>query len=180
MAAFPVDGTARLWIDYSVKSDPHSAMFRFNEVIEAINAASVFSTLVAANLGSFSVSTTFTGARVAAVGTGVSNPVDFTPRTGTGGSAMEDNLRPRFVERPGRGVSGSKVRYFLFGMYPSNGTPGDFRVGPEEDANLWAYWSDFEDWASEVGLVTAADDPPVLKSYLNVALSGYWQRKLRG
>lgn len=179
MAAHNPTHTARLWVDYTTAGANHSLQLRYTSESSASAAASTFSAVLAANLGSFRASTVFRGARVAQLGSNVTNPVTFTSRTGTGGGSQTTVERVTFWERPGRSLDGSKVRYFLYGMYPTTATPGTWRVVAGTDARLDAFWSDFADFAEETGLVTIGLQGPLLHAYYNVGQSAYHIRQQR-
>lgn len=180
MTVYSPTATARLWIDYTVNTKARSAQFRFASASEAASAAATFRTLLAAQTARFYTSTVFTGARVAEVGTNVSNPVAFSSVTGTGTGTQALYDTPRFSTQVGRSAGGSKVRYFMYGIKPSNELPDDYRITGEEDASITTWWSEEASWIEEMNVVCADGLPPVLAGYLNVGMSAYHQRQLRG
>lgn len=179
MAALSPDSTARLWVDYTHRGLAHSIMLRFPTGSQAAAAAGVFRQVIAANTGAFYSGTQFTGARVAEVGTNVSNPIPFQTISGT----QEGSGPPEFAGLSyglvGRDTDGHKARWFFFGAYSGVALPADFRHQFGESPRLDDLAADFRDFADEVGLTTVGGQAPVIASYWNVRLNGYRQRTAR-
>lgn len=175
----PPDATARLLLRYTSGGHDHTVLVRYLSASLAAAAADVWHSMLTAQSDHFDVSTTFTGADVIDVGSNVANPLPWDGITCVG-TALTGFLGVRYLSISGRGFDGRKVRYTWFGFVLVGTTPSDYRESVEEDVNVSSFRSDFDDVLVETSAVTVGGVAPVLKSYTNVGMSGYWQRQRRG
>lgn len=180
MAPRSPDATARLWIDYSVAGQARTMQYRFADAATATAAAATLRSALDAVKDRFYTSTIFTGARVAAVGTNVSNPVTFASLSGTGAGEQPLWSTPRFHSTVGRSSDGAKVRWYVYGIKTTSETPNDYRITAEEDAAVVAVWTELSGWIEETGVLTIGGLVPVQGSYINMGWNAYHQRALRG
>lgn len=181
MPAFDPTASARLWLDYTVLGDAHSFQVRYTTVAAAASAADILRQVLVANPNCFSDSASFVAARVADVGTNISNPIPWDVFTGTGGEGLAPSLRPRYVNQTARSSNGAQARYFFYGFLPSLGdVASDYRFTVGEDANVDAFFGDLKDALEETNAVTIGLQAPVWKAYVNCGWSAYWQKKARG
>lgn len=177
--ALPAWETARLWIDYSYRGQQHSMLFRYATGTAAAAAAAVVRAALEANAAAFYIGTSFEGARVAEPTTNVSNPVPWTPLTGSQGPNGDVAYAGLFYSLAGRDNVGHKTRLFVYGAYSGVALEPDFRLQPGESSLLDSLRTDLLDVMTETDAVTIAQLPAVYHNYWNVGISAYRQRKAR-
>lgn len=175
MAPLPPNNTVRLWVQYQGPAGIHEVMFRFvtgTNVADATAAAVDICTAMAVAL---TEDTEFNGARYSAAGSNISLPVPWTPIAGTNVDTMDESEFPNFIDWIGRDDTGHRVRWALNGI-PLN-PDGDYRLFGSDDAGVQAVIDALSD--PDNGIVTIAEQPPVVYQYADTGRNAYFQRKRR-
>lgn len=180
MAPLPPSNTARGFIDYTVAGQARSLQLRGFNSDAVAGIVATFRTLLLAHQASFYNNVVFTGARAAAAGTNVTNPLPWTSLTGTHTQSLPLRGTPQFISHQGRSPDGRRVDFELYGFNAGVDTPDDYRFTGEESPAVSAFRSDFLDFIEETGVRTISNQPPVMKTYTNFGVNAYHQRKLRG
>lgn len=176
MAPLPPNNTARLWVDYEVASFDHTALIRVGSVEEVDEAIDLFTEIVEA-IGDFLFLSTFIGARFAASGSNVSNPIAGAWPTSWGNSSNPQRKdSAAYVGFVGRSLDGRRSGFELFGSSTVS-LGGDYRATTAENAGVNTAVSLLN--GAEGTFLSINQFQPIWKPYVNLGINAYWRNHIR-
>jgi hypothetical protein len=143
------------------------------------NAATDLSGILAAAKALWPNTVTFSDAVVYEVGDTFSNPIAWTPQTGSGLTGITAENYPRFISMVGRGVLGRRTRLYLYGLENASPT-ADYRLSTDQSGPLGTLRVNLMSLYQSVPLTDISKSPVTWKPYWNVGYNAYYQRKARG
>lgn len=174
MAALDPNNTARAYVDYEVAGQEHTFMTRIVEDATDAEVSAEISSVFTA-WGPLVFLCTFLRFRRSIIHSNVTLPSTWTGAATWGSGVGPANTVPNFWSITGRDVLGHKVRWDMYGKGASFNS--QFRLQAADDSTVEAVIAAID--ATEGTFVTIADRTPLLNSYMNEAVSAYWQRQLR-
>jgi len=177
MAITDPTNTARLFLDYNTCDEDHTAMLRYTTLGSPGNCMTILDAMLTAMVA-FLYRVTIIGARVAAVGSNVTNPVTWTGDATYGGDPGPHFASAQFVDFVGRGSDGKRVRVAFFGAQTqADGGGDDFRF---QAADFPFVVTCVTALASDPGnAVTVTGLDASWKPYGNGGVNAYWRNKIR-
>lgn len=176
MAPLPESNTVRIWVDYSDGVNEHSLMAR---VISPANQAAarlrVHNFLFALSPSLYLL--TITGARVAALGSNVTNPMVWDHNATYGTGVMPVNNAPRELRFIGRSADGRRNSVSVYGF--DGTTPDDYRISATENVDVDAAIDQLTDAAAAGVFVTISGGLTIWKPYASFNFNSYWERQAR-
>lgn len=176
MAPLPVNGTPRFKVHYTSLGKSHVMDVRGSSALSPAGLGTAVDNLLIP-LGSSSLIYTITinDVEFSASGSNVFNPVTTGIEGNTygimGGGTADI---PRFLNFIGRSVDGRRVR---LAVYSTVNVATDYRYLAGENAGVDAAIANLT--ASTNAFRSISGQLTVWKSYANVGVSAYWQRKIR-
>jgi hypothetical protein len=175
MAPLPPENTNRYFLDYEGPMGKRTMQFRSPGILTTNEMVSGITSFINVIKPMVYSAVTFTGLRFAATGSNISNPVAWTPITGTAAGTQNASDYPKFVSFIGRSLGGRRVRIYVYGVNVQ--VSDDYRLVGTENATVNA-GKDFLNGPS--GIFSAIDgQKPVWKAYGNTGYNAYHQRKRR-
>lgn len=173
----PTTNTARLLIQYTSCGDPHVLQLRFATPTSLAEALSKSEAVLDAMQPLMAPIDGVTGALWYAQGSNVSVPAPVATFSGTNAGTISDDVdKARFIALAGRSPGGVPVRVTLFTPFIGEGY--GFRVGA---VAIGAPWTDL--WTAildaDNSIVAKDGTLPYWKSYFNIGINAYFQRKNR-
>lgn len=178
MAALPAHNTSRVWVDYNDGINDHSMMVRWTAASSDSSTALGVLADFFAELDTLLYATTITGARVALVGSDVTNPVVWPGDAGYGTGVMPGANAPRQVMWEGKDNSGHRWKLSLFGMNVT--TPNKFRFVQGDDTHLDAARAILGTALSNGTLVSINVKNVLLKLFMSVNFNNHFEAGQRG
>jgi hypothetical protein len=177
MAPLPPESTPRLYVDYNNIHAAHTLVFRYDPAAP-LSAVQAFAHNFLTELAPIMYAITIDGARFSLAGTNVSNPITWTGDASYGTGLQPEVQAPFEIRFQGRGASGRKVSWSLYGC--SLAAPATYRwpagTIPELDAAITV----LRNAAGAGTFITIAGDQPLIKGYVNANFNSYWEQEARG
>jgi len=175
MAPLPPDGTARVWIDYHTCGEDHTALIRFKAPATDVEVADAFNAFVGA-VGAFFALSTFIGARVAALGSNVSNPAAGSWPVSWGSGAGDHAMTAHYLDFVGRSFDGRRARIALFGCLVTQ-QGDDYRATSAESSVI-------TDGVAVLNgtpniFLSINEFQPVWYPYADMGVNAYWRNRIR-
>lgn len=181
--ANPVNGTARLFLDYTTGRHEHTVMVRYNQSQPDAQNVAISRLLDFLNAISADLVQTWATVRLryaaqfSDVTLPVAMPTELQNFVGTGNPALPENQEPRQFNWTGRSpINGTLARVGLYGCDPD--TPATFRLGPGETLLAAAATIAVLNTGT-TAFVGILNDKPVWRSYVNVNYNSYWETAVR-
>jgi hypothetical protein len=175
MAPLSPNTTKRWYVDYAFDGGQHTMQFRTMSVSTDTEYAAEIRAFLLIMAPAFDTTWHTIQLRKSESGSSLSFPFPMAAVNGEYGTALAQDLYPRFFSFVGRGQTGRRVRITVFGFHSP--VTQNYRVTSAEQAGLHAALDYLQDPAR--GFVTIGGDKPIWNEYVNSGYNAYFQRKLR-
>jgi len=175
MAPLPPNSTGRLYVDYTVCGEEHTAIVRFATGSSADEALADFNDLTT-EASPLLFESTVNNVRFSAALSNVSNPLPGTWPTGWGSGAGTHIQTANMLSFRSRSLDGRKGGIILFGCkFTESG--GDARINSAESADVEACLAVLAN--AEGTFVTINQFQPSWYQYANIGQDAYWRNRIR-
>lgn len=175
MAPLPANSTARLFVDYTVCGEEHTALVRYKAPNTYDDALAAFAAVVA-EASPLVFASTVNNVRFANILSDFTNPVPGTWPTGWGEGAGTHIQTANMLSFRSRSLDGRKGGFILFGCkFTESG--GDARINSAESADVEAVLAELA--SSEGSFLTINGFQPSWYQYANIGQDAYWRNKIR-
>jgi len=177
MAPLPVENTDRLFVDYTVCGEQHTALIRFGGTASVGDAMAMYDAFLLA-LDDFIFLTTIDGARQALNGSTVTFPITWSGAATYGSGAGSHFQTANYADFIGRSIGGRRVRIAQFGaIVHADTVDSDYRYNAADEPRVAAALAVLE---ADSGSPVAIDgDPAVWQQYANIGVNAYWRNRIR-
>lgn len=176
MPALPENSTARLWVDYDTCGYGHAVQCRLGAGVLPTDGLTVLADWLTAMSASLYL-VTIKSARLALIGSNVSNEVPWPGDDTYGADVGPDAASANMFDFIGRSNDGRRVRVAMFGARFTQTTNGNYRATPGENAALDAARAVLI--GTEGEFVTISGLAPTWKQYVNTGENAYWRNHIR-
>lgn len=175
MAPLPESNTPRLFIEYTVFGQEHVSEVRLSDGSTSADAVAAYAVLAPLMADLLDDADSVSGARFAAQGTNISNPLPVAAEPGTQTTPPDPDHAPNFLSFTGRSNDGRRVRFTFFTPLIDLSATG-YRAASVSGATLLL--KNAVEGAT-VDARTISGAVPVWNSYTNYGSNAYYQRKAR-
>lgn len=175
MAPLPESNTARLFIEYTVFGQEHVSELRLSSGSTSADAVSAYAVLAPLMAALLHTSDAVTGARFAAEGSNISNPLPVASEAGDQTTLPDADHAPNFMSWTGRSNDGRRVRFTFFTPLIDLSTTGYRQTSVTGDT--LALMNAVQ--GATVDARTISGAVPVWNSYTNYGSNAYYQRQAR-
>jgi len=177
MAPLDPTNTGRAFLDYETCGEVHTAMLRFSTLGGVADCMDIWHTMLQ-SMVAFLYQVTIIGARQAALGSNITNPVVWTGDPTYGGDPGPHYATAQYVDFVGRAPSGRRVRSAFFGAQAYfDGGGDDYRFQAADFPFVVTCITALE---GDPGNAVSIDNlAPVWHLYGNGGVNAYWRNKVR-
>lgn len=175
MAALDPATTDRYYLDYEGPMGKRTMQFRAATGTSQGSVVTSIITFINNIKSAVYTSVTFNALRFSNTGSNVSNPLVWTPISGTVAGTLAPENYPRYIDFVGRSVDGRRVRLYVYGC--NFVVTDDYRIQIAEQAVI-SQAVNYLNSAQSL-FTTISGSVPVWKAYANSGYNSYHQKKRR-